>query len=185
MSYTRLYRRTEDGTLEFREAWHDTEAGQFVVNHGTVGHQSTTDSADDVDAAAGEALLTAFEAQCAEDGFGPVPEDEQWRLVAQFALKTAQGTERDRSLERQAVQALSAHFAWRGLGTVEGSEISGGRLNVFVRCVEPGKAVAAAKTCLREATSDFTKLSLAVAPATDPEAFRLKHAPAGVRSFSL
>ncbi|GAA2196778.1 hypothetical protein [Sinomonas flava] len=185
MSYTRLYRRTGDGTLEFREAWYDDEAAQFVVNHGTVGHQSKTQETDDVGADAGEALLAAFEAQCAEDGYSPVPDDQLWRVVAQFALKTAEGTERDRHLERQAVQALSAHLAWRGLGTVEGSSIGAGKLNVFATCVDAGKAVTAVKTCLREATSDFTKLSIAVAPATDPENFKLKHAPAGVRGFSL
>ena len=185
MSYTRLYRRAEDGTLEFREAWHDDEARQFVVNHGKVGHVSATQSTDDVDADAAEALLAAFEAQCEADGYGTLAEDEHWRVVAQFALKTADGTERDRHLERQAVQALSAHLAWRGLGTVEGSSIAAGKLNVFTTCVDAAKAVAAVKTCLREATSDFTKLSIAVAPATDPEAFRLRHAPAGVRGFSL
>ncbi|GAB3286184.1 hypothetical protein GCM10027449_32630 [Sinomonas notoginsengisoli] len=185
MSYARLYRRHEDGTLEFREAWHDVEAGQFVVNHGTVGHQSSTEETDDVDASTAEGLLAAFEEQCAEDGYGPIPEAELWRVVAQFALKTTDGTDRDRSLERQAVQALSAHLAWRGLGTVERSSIGGGRLTIFMTCVDANKAVAAVKTCLREATSDFTKLSIAVAPATDPEAFKLKHAPAGVRAFSL
>jgi hypothetical protein len=185
MSYARVYRRAEDGTLQFREAWHDAEASQFVVNRGTVGHQSATSTTDDVDADAGASLLAAFEAQCAQDGYAPVGDDELWRVVAQFALKTADGTERDRHLERQAVQALSAHLAWRGLGTVEGSSIGNGRLNVFATCVDAGKAVAAVKTCLRESTSDFTKLSIAVAPATDPEAFRLKHAPAGVGGFSL
>lgn len=185
MSYTRLYRRNDDGTLDFREAWHDEDAAQFVVNHGAVGHQSATQSTDDVDAAAAEGLLAAFEAQCAADGYVRLSQDELWRVVAQFALKTADGTERDRFLERQAVEALSAHLAWRGLGTVEGSSIGGGKLNIFATCVDAAKAVAAVKTCVREATSDFTKLSVAVAPATDPEAFKLKHAPAGVRAFSL
>lgn len=185
MSYARMYRRRDDGALDFREAWYDDEASQFVVNHGAVGHQSATQATHDVDAAAAEGLMAAFEAQCAEDGFSSLGDDELWRVVAQFALKTPDGTDRDRSLERQAVQALSAHLAWRGLGTVEGSSIGNGRLNVFTTCVDPAKAVAAMKTCLREATSDFTKLSIAVAPLTDPEAFRLRHAPAGVRGFSL
>ncbi|MDQ4500880.1 hypothetical protein [Sinomonas sp. ASV322] len=185
MSFLRFYRRRGDGTLEFREAWHDAEAAQFVVNHGTVGHVSTSKSTDDVDAAAGEALLGAFAAQCGEDGYAEIPESELHRVVAQFSLKTQDGTERDRFLERQAVGALAAYLAWRGLGTVDGSSLGSGKLTIFTRCVEPNKAVAAVKTCLREATSDFTKLSIAVAGPDEPEAFKLKHAPAGVRSFSL
>jgi hypothetical protein len=185
MSYARVYRRRDDGTLEFREAWHDEEGAQFVVNHGVVGHQSATEATHDVDAAAAEGLMAAFAAQCEQDGYAPLGDEDLWRVVAQFALKTADGTDRDRALERQAVQALSAHLAWRGLGTVEGSAIGNGRLNVFATCVDPAKAVAAVKTCLREATSDYTKLSVAVAPLADPDAFKLKHGPAGVRGFSL
>lgn len=185
MSYTRLYRRTEGGDLEFREAWHDEEAAQFVVNHGAVGHVSATSTTDDVDAAAAEGLMDAFMAQCAQDGYEDLGEADLWRVVAQFALKTREGTDRDRHLERQAAQALSSHLAWRGLGTVDGSSIGSGKLNIFTTCVDPGKAVSAIKTCLREATSDFTKLTVAVAPATDPEAFKVRHAPAGARGFSL
>ena len=185
MSFLRVYRRRDDRTLEFREAWHDDDAAQFVVNRGTVGHVSTSEATDDVDAAAGEALLAAFAAQCSEDGFAEIPESEQHRVVAQFALKSEAGTERDRFLERQSVGALTAHLAWRGLGTVEGSEIGGGKLTIFTRCVDANTAVAAVKTCLREATADFTKISIAVAPPDAPDAFKLKHAPAGVRSFSL
>jgi hypothetical protein len=51
--------------------------------------------------------------------------------------------------------------------------------------VDANKAVTAIKSCLREATSDFTKLSIAAAPPESPDEFKLKHAPAGVRSFSL
>lgn len=185
MSYTRLYRRRDDGTLEFREAWHDEDAAQFVINHGTVGHQSATEETDEVDGATAEGLMGAFEDQCAQDGYGPLEDKDLWRVVAQFSLKTAGGTDRDRSLERQASEALAAHLAWRGLGTMDGSSIDGSKLNIIMTCVDGGKAVAAVKTCLREATSDFTKLSIGVAPATDPGAFKLRHGPAGARGFAL
>jgi hypothetical protein len=185
VSFLRVYRRRADGTLEFREAWHDDDASQFVVNHGPVGHVSTSQATDDVDAAAGEALLVAFASQCTEDGYEEIPDSEQHRIAAQFALKSQDGTERDRFLERQAVGALTAHLAWRGLGTVEGSEIGSGKLTIFARCVDVNKAVAAVKTCLREATSDFTKLSIAVAAPEAPDDFKLKHAPSGVRGFAL
>ncbi|KHL03072.1 hypothetical protein [Sinomonas humi] len=185
MSFLRVYRRRDDATLEFREAWYDDEAAQFVVNHGVVGHVSTTKETNDVDAAAAEGLLDAFASQCEEDGFAEVPEADQDRVAAQFALKSQAGTERDRFLEQQAVRALTGHLAWRGLGTVEESSIGAGRLTIFMRTVDAAKAVTAIKTCLRENTSDFTKLSIAVARADAPEDFKLRHAPTGIRSFSL
>ncbi|WP_138442894.1 hypothetical protein [Sinomonas susongensis] len=185
MSFLRLYRKQDDGTLQFREAWHDEDTAQFVVNRGIVGHVSTTKETDNVDADAAESLLAAFASQCEDDGFAEIPEAEQDRVAAQFALKSQTGTERDRFLERQAVRALTAHLAWRGLGTVEESAIGAGRLTILMRTVDSSKAVAAVKTCLRENTSDFTKLSIAVAKADAPEDFRLKHGPAGIHSFSL
>ncbi|WP_334170786.1 hypothetical protein [Sinomonas sp.] len=185
MSFLRVYRKRDDGSLEFREAWHDDDTAQFVVNRGVVGHVSTTKETNDVDAAAAEGLLAAFASQCEDDGFAEIPEAEQDRVAAQFALKSQTGTERDRFLERQAVRALTAHLAWRGLGTVEESAMGAGRLTIFMRTVDVPKAVAAVKTCLRESTSDFTKLSIAVAKADSPDDFKLKHAPAGIHSFSL
>lgn len=185
MSFLRVYRKRDDGTLEFREAWHDDDAAQFVVNRGVVGHVSTTKETNHVDAAAAESLLAAFASQCEEDGFAEIPEAEQDRIAAQFALKSQAGTERDHFLERQAVRALTSHLAWRGLGTVEESHLGAGRLTILMRTVDASKAAAAVKTCLRENTSDFTKLSIAVAKADAPEDFKLKHAPAGVHSFSL
>ena len=63
MSIVRTYRRDEDGTMKFREAWFSTyegEAlGQFVVNHGTVGHLSTTGTAKDVNEETARGLLAA------------------------------------------------------------------------------------------------------------------------------
>ena len=36
----RVYKRNDEGVLDFREAWFDEDYSQFVMNHGVVGHQS-------------------------------------------------------------------------------------------------------------------------------------------------
>ncbi|WP_426303082.1 hypothetical protein [Arthrobacter sp. R-11] len=181
----RSYKRDEDGVLLFREAWYDEDFGQFVINHGTVGHQSSTDATDVDDENGAEGLLAAFAAQCDEDGYAELPESEQFWLVAQFALKSKDGTERDRYLERKASTALRSALAWRGLGTVERSEIGNSRLNIFCLCPDVNKAVNAIKVCIRGEDLDFTKLSIAAAPHGEPEAFKLKHSPKNVTGFTL
>ncbi|MFL4472652.1 hypothetical protein ACIPVK_01490 [Paeniglutamicibacter sp. MACA_103] len=173
MSIVRTYRRDDDGTLKFREAWFTTyegeELGQFVINHGTVGHVSKTETAKDVNEATAEGLLAAFTVACQEDGFAPLTREEQGWVYVQYALKSAEGTDRDKYLETTAKEALVGHLAWRGLGTVESSDYAPRKLNIRILSPEPKKAVTAIKTCLREAKLDFTKLSIATAPFEAPE----------------
>ncbi|GAA1339522.1 hypothetical protein [Arthrobacter roseus] len=181
MSFIRYYRRNPDGPMDFREAWYEDEVGQLVVNHGHVGHQSKTTGNDDVGPEDADRMLAAFEQQCTADGYEVIPETEQSRVVAQFALKSTDGTERDRYLERKAVATITGHFAWRGLGTVEGSEFRPGRLNINCLSPDPQKAVNALKICLREAALDFTKLRIGVAPYDESTGYRLRH-PLPVKS---
>jgi hypothetical protein len=185
MSIIRVYRRDDEGTLSFREAWVDEDFGQFVVNHGVVGHQSESDATDVDGVEAGEGLLAAFAAQCEEDGYAEIPAEEQYWVVAQFALKTTDGTERDRYLERKAKAALTGHLAWRGLGTVERSEIGNSRLNIFCLCPDVPKAVNAIKVCIRGEDLDFTKLSIGAAPYGDTPEFKTKHSPKAGAGFTL
>ncbi|MCA4132707.1 hypothetical protein [Arthrobacter sp. M4] len=181
----RMYRRDDDGSLAFREAWYDEEYKQVVVNHGAVGHQSTTDETDVDDEAAADNLMAAFAAQCTEDGYAEIPAEEQFWVVAQFALKTKDGTERDRHMERKAKAVLASHLAWRGLGAVERSTLGNARLNIFCLCPDVAKAVNAIKVCVRAEGLDSTKLSIAAAPYSDPEAFKLKHSPKSGTGFTL
>ena len=67
--------------------------------------------------------MDAFAVQCAEDGYAEIPEQEQFWVVAQYALKTKDGTSRDRYLEEKAKDALISHLAWRGLGIVDRSRV--------------------------------------------------------------
>jgi len=179
MSIVRMYRRADDGVLHFREAWYDEDYGQVVVNHGTVGHQSITKESSVESAEAAEALLTAFEVQCSQDGYAVIPVEEQSWVIAQFALKSAEGTERDRYLERKARDAVASYFAWRGIGIVDRTEIENGRLNIYSLAPDPAKAVTGIKTCIREAKLDYTKLSIGVAPFAEPDAIKIRHTPPG------
>lgn len=181
----RVYKRDDEGILQFREAWFDEDYSQFVMNYGVVGHQSKTDETDVADAAAAESLMDAFAVQCAEDGYAEIPDEEQHWVVAQYALKTREGTDRDRYLEEKAKDALISHLAWRGLGIVDRSEFSDSKLNIFCLCPDVNKAVNAIKICIRGEDLDFTKLSIGAAPVSDPQAFRLKHSPKPAVGFTL
>ena len=181
----RVYKRDDEGALHFREAWYDEEYGQFVMNFGAVGHQSKTQETDVQDAAGADGLMDAFAAQCAEDGYAEIPAEGQFWVVAQFALKTREGTARDHHLAQKASDALISHLAWRGLGTVDRSGFSDFKLNIFCLCPDVNKAVAAIKICARGEDLDFTKLSIGAAPFSDPENFKLKHSAKPANSFSL
>lgn len=189
MSIIRTYRRDDDGTLLFREAWFTSyegeELGQFVVNHGTVGHLSKTETAKDVNEATAEGLLAAFGEACIEDGFAAITDADQGWVIVQYALKTAEGTDRDRYLESTAKEALTGHLAWRGLGTVESSDFAPRKLNIRILSPEPKKAVAAIKTCLRGAKLDFTKLSIATAPFEDVNKLRQAYPLPAKTPFTL
>ncbi len=185
MSFLRVYKKNDDGALVFREAWFDEDYGQFVVNHGTVGHQSTAQDTKNVTAEAAESLMDAFAAQCAEDGYAELAPGEQSWVVAQYALKTAAGGDRDRYLEDKAKRTITEYFAWRGLGTVEKTEFAPHKLNIYVMAPDAAKAVAGLKVCLREAKLDYTKLSIGVAPHDNLAAVKQKHPLPAKTAFSL
>ncbi|KQR00123.1 hypothetical protein ASF72_16860 [Arthrobacter sp. Leaf141] len=181
----RVYKRDDEGVLQFREAWFDEDYNQFVMNYGVVGHQSKTEETDVPGSAEADGLLDAFAAQCAEDGYAEIPESELSWVVAQFALKTREGTERDRYLEEKATDAFISHLAWRGLGTVERSEFTAFKLNIFCLVPDVNKAVNAIKVCARGEDLDFTKLSIGAAAFNEPGTFKLKHSAKPANSFTL
>lgn len=113
------------------------------------------------------------------------PRTDQFWVIAQIALKTKDGTERDRYLERKAKAALTSELAWRGLGTVDRSEISEAKLTIYCLCPDVNKAVNAIKVCIRGADLDFTKLSIAAASYAEPTSFKVKHSPKTGAGFTL
>lgn len=191
----RMYRTGDDGALVFREAWVDageTDGDEtwFVLNHGTVGRQSASEESAARTVAEAFGMLAAFRDQCLADGYAEPAREAQFAVVAQFALKNARPTDRDRYLEKRAREALTAHLAWRGSGIVERTEFTQGphgtgKLNIHILAPDAARAVANIKSCIREEKLDFTKLSVATAPAGDPGALKARHSPGGSSAFTL
>lgn len=192
----RMYKHdAEDQSLIFREAWIELASAEdpnnyFVVNHGKVGHLSDSDEAQVETEEEVRGLLAAFEEQCLADEYKVLERSEQSTVVAQFALKNDRVTDRDKYLREKAVEAITAHLAWRGSGVVEKSEFAKGergtgKLNIYVLSPDAARAVANIKVAIREAKLDFTKLSIATAPADSLGELRAKHSPNGGTAFSL
>ena len=179
MAIIRTYRLDEKNVLHFREAWfqqfEDEEVGQFVINHGSVGHMSTTSNVQDVDNDRADELFAGFLQACADEGYAEISEEDQSWVIVQYALKSASGTERDHYLEKKAKEALTGHLAWRGLGTVESSDFAPRKINIRILTPAPKQAVAAIKTCIREAKLDFTKMSIGTAEYATPEKLKSVH----------
>lgn len=188
MAIIRTYHVNEKNELLFREAWYqqfeNEDLGQFVINHGKVGHQSRTSTVQDVEMERADELFAGFMEQCAQDGFAEMPAEEQSWVIVQYALKSATGTERDRYLEHKASEALTSHLAWRGLGTVESSDFARFKLNLRILTPAPKLAVTAIKICLREAKLDYTKMSIATAPYDAIDKAKMVH-PTPPKPFSL
>ena len=201
----RMYKKNDDGALVFREAWVDAGgAGEtngaeqsaepaevfFVVNHGTVGHISTSEDAPVKSVAEAEGMLAAFAEQCGEDGYAVLTRDEQTLVVAQFALKSDRVSDRDKHLAQRVKDALTPHLAWRGSGVLEKIEFTAaghglGKLNVYIVAPDAPRAVANIQVCIREEKLDFTQLTVAAGPINDPSQLRAKHSSTGSTLFSL
>lgn len=201
----RMYKRDDAGTLVFREAWVDAGgAGEtddesdtsespevyFVLNHGTVGHISTSKDVVVKSVEEAETMLAAFAEQCTEDGYAVLTREEQTLVVAQFALKSDRISDRDKHLAKRVKDALTPHLAWRGSGVLEKIEFTAaghglGKLNVYIAAPDASRAVANIKVCIREEKLDFTKLTVAAGPIDDPSALRAKHSATGGTAFTL
>lgn len=188
MAIIRMYRVDEKNDLYFREAWfqqfEDDDLGQFVVNHGSVGHMSKSSEVQDVSADRADELFAGFTETCIAEGYAEIQEEDQSWVIAQYSLKSATGTERDRYMEKKAKDVLTGHLAWRGLGTVESSDFANHKLNIRILSPAPKLAVNAIKVCIREAKLDFTKLTIATAPYADVENAKMAH-PLPAKPFTL
>ncbi|MBP3036192.1 hypothetical protein J2M53_07995 [Arthrobacter sp. zg-ZUI100] len=185
MSTIMMYHRDGKGVLHFREAMYDEESAEFMITQGPVGFMANGSTVAGIDAEAAEKKFAAFAAKSAELGYAEIPAEEQYWVVAQYALKSAEGSERDRYLEYKARTALESYFAWRGLGTVEESEFVPGKLNIFCLVPDVPKAVKGMLVVLREANLDFTKLGIGSAPFADPTAWKRRHPLPAKKPFVL
>lgn len=182
---TVMYHRDGKGVLHFREAMYDAESKEFMINQGPVGYMGTSSVVADIDEAAADKKFAAFAAKSAELGYTELAPEEQHWVVAQYALKSAEGTERDRYLEYKASTALASYFSWRGLGSVEESEFVPGKLNIFCLVPDVPKAVKGMLVVLRDANLDFTKLSIGSSAFTEPGKWKRRHPLPAKKPFVL
>ncbi|MCC3274810.1 MULTISPECIES: hypothetical protein [unclassified Arthrobacter] len=180
----RMYKRDEAGVLHFREALYEEDEGQLMLTSGPVGHEGKA-KVQDVAPEAAEGLLHAFAVASEEDGYAELDPEQQHWVIAQYALKSATGTERDRYLEHKATQAISSYFLWRGLGEVDHSEFAPRKLNIYCLVPDVNKAVAGLKVVLRDPLLDFTKLTIGSAPVADPDQLRRRYPLPSKEPFTL
>lgn len=180
----RMYRRDDGGVLHFREALYEEDEGQLMLTSGPVGHEGTAKVQQAAPEAA-EGLLHAFVMACEDDGYRELDAADQYWVIAQYALKSRTGTERDRYLEHKATQAISSYFLWRGLGEVDHTEFAPRKLNIYCRVPDVNKAVAGLKVVLRDPLLDFTKLSIGSAPVAEPSALRRRYPLPSKLPFTL
>lgn len=145
MSIVRRYRDTaaEDGSrlFEYREAWCAPGSGEVVVHHGRVGQPGTVTEERVADDAAGEELLEAFAAQCAEDGFTELEESALAELVVAYRLRGRAATDIERRHGETLAGEITHQLAWRGLGEVVETAEAEGRLELLVRTPHAGRAM--------------------------------------------
>lgn len=144
MSIVRRYRddTAEDGSrrLEYREAWCTPGSGEVVVHHGRVGQPGTVTEEKVADDAAGEELLEAFAAQCAEDGFTELDESALTELVVAYRLRGRTATDIERRHGETLAGEITHQLAWRGLGEVVETAEAEGCLELLVRTPHAGRA---------------------------------------------
>lgn len=155
MSIVRLYRETttQEGArlFEYREAWADVEAGEFVVHHGKVGHPGTAGAQPLTDEAQGEELLAAFVAQGAEQGYTEADPADFPVLPVAYRLRGRAASEIEtRNVENLRIE-VTHQLAWRGLGEVEDVVEEPGALVLMVRTPHLRKAAAEIPAASRRA----------------------------------
>lgn len=187
MAIIRTYHLDEKNQLHFREAWYqqfeNEDLGQFVINHGAVGHQSKTSSVQDVDMERADELFAGFLEQCQADGYA---RSRSRSSLGDRAVRTEERV-RHRTRPLPGTQGhrradLPPGLAW--LGTVESSDFAPHKLNIRILTPAPKKAVAAVKVCIREAKLDFTKMTIATAGYDGLQAAKTVH-PLPPKPFSL
>jgi len=169
MEILRMYKQDLPRGMLFKEAVYEPEDRTIMVTKGRVGNEGKVSVREDVDAGKAAQLLEDFAAAAEGEGFAEIPEEEQHWVIAQYALKTKDGTERDRYLEHKASTAIGTYFAWRGLGSVEETGFGPYKLNILCLVPDVKLAVRGIQVVIRETRLDFTKLGIGSAPFADLE----------------
>ncbi|MGW9404978.1 hypothetical protein ACWGQ2_13550 [Arthrobacter sp. NPDC055585] len=169
MEILRMYKQDPPRGMLFKEAVYEPEDGSLMITKGRVGHEGSVSVREDVDAEQAEKLLGEFGTAAEAEGYAEIPDEDQHWVIAQYALKSKDGTERDRYLEHKAATAIGTYFSWRGLGSVEETGFSPYKLNILCLVPDVKLAVKGIQVVLRESRLDFTKLSIGAAPFADLE----------------
>lgn len=133
----RLYKK-EGSALRYWEAWvHETE---FTVHWGTVGEMGesrTQPLPSDEDP---DMVVASEAADWVDQGYDEPDPDSMVPLIIQYPIE-GKGTGHDFE-KRNAVEDLCTDIlGWTGNGEVEHSETQPGRMNVYLRVMDPEVAV--------------------------------------------
>ncbi|MDZ5078382.1 hypothetical protein [Nesterenkonia sp. HG001] len=116
-----LFRPAEPSGWQYREAWFDEAAGEFVVHHGAVGVNGTL-TAEKAQPEEAQVLLESFTAQCAADGYREVSKEETTELVVAVPLKGSEPSAAERRNADTVHATVLTTLAWRGLGALSDPE---------------------------------------------------------------
>ncbi|GAA1161416.1 hypothetical protein [Nesterenkonia sandarakina] len=161
-----LYRRDEQ-VWNYREAWYDEAAGEFVVHHGALGANGKL-SSEKAGAEDAEQLLESFIAQCRADGFNEAPEEAQVQLRLLYPLKGAAPSASEQRNIGAVHRDVLATLAWRGLGLLSDPVIepheSGHASVMRLTTLHQGKAREAVKAAVRGGDVPASKIQLHLDP---------------------
>ncbi|MGQ7785977.1 hypothetical protein [Nesterenkonia sp. K-15-9-6] len=160
-----LFRQNSEAAWEYREAWYDEAAGEFVVHYGAVGANGKL-TAEKAQADEAEALLEGFAAQCEADGYREIGQLQTVELVVAVPLKASEPSASERRNAETVHTAVLTGLAWRGLGALSDPEIEehddGAALVMRARTVHRRKAGEAVRGALRATDVPASKVRIRV-----------------------
>ncbi|TVX99105.1 hypothetical protein [Cohnella terricola] len=117
----------------------------------------------------------------------------KFRLVVQYPLKSAKGSQRDNWLRDKVMEYLDLSLTEANLGCVDGfdmgkyiSDPKKYALNIFCIITEEDRSIALVKRVLRDSRLDYTRIKIATMPYGKDETYTLKFSyKKGVTDFSL
>jgi hypothetical protein len=128
----KLYKRVEDGHLDYHEAWADS--GKIIEHWGTVGARGETRehplSSRDVEHEIARVLVDAR-----ERGFEEIELEDHVPLIVEYRVDDM-GTPEDLEKRYQVEARLNELLGWTGLGACDGGSIGSGTMEVACYVVD-------------------------------------------------
>ncbi|MDO5635156.1 MAG: hypothetical protein Q4G34_09850 [Micrococcus sp.] len=146
MSHVRRYRTTVEDSgvrrVEYREAWILEDEPMFTVHHGRLGHPGTVKDQQVASPEEATELLDAFVAQCEEDGFTVLADDDVATVSVLYRLRGEAVTRIENQHTDTLRTEITHQLAWRGLGEVTDVIEQPGQMLLLVRTPHAAKAAA-------------------------------------------